>query len=870
MNRQLSSYLNRLILIALFLAAAPGVQAETINADVSENSGSRPHLNADASDWADFDTALGYLNKGGLSVQYEGIAVGFPLSFHPRTTSVRLRPGSACKLPDCECENDSEPELEDCYIDCQCIAIELTDVGCLEQLPQKLTSDNFGQCFYRRPLHNNKAIEIYYMGRFPTGEPIRYTISGLKSASSGTDVTDFDSDNILPDKPPSPSIPGRIPARLVLVLDRSGSMNWSSKPYDKGDNDIPCNRFGSPPPGCEPARWEVLSAAVNAMLSVADAYLLPGDEIAVAPFSNTVDPTEVVPRQNLDHTTITSIRHLVDRLSPSGTTSIGAGLLHFEDDVQPVPPGTRNQTVLLFTDGDQNRAPYVEVRNGRLKTNGAGYADGSGTEGDGDDSDTEKVRVCPFALRADNPGGALGTQFNNDIARARCEGVVFTTNSIDPAKPHLIEYFLEILNKTLIGDKLEIATVNSGRVEQPIVLTMTGASQDSENFVISRQDQAFTVLMAWAERGNFLRTATLVKDGVEFSLHAQSLNGQVYGDDTHAAITLREPLCNEAGECVEGAGEWTLHFTPSFKVSNTFNYSFIVTTDNATLASTYRASQPTVGVGQPLSLEVELSEAGEPLTGLPEGSITALVAGPGSGLGNLLSASDAQPVSQPEDDDVIGAAGRKAAAMLANPAQRDALLEALIAGAAQTVTLTETERGRYTGSLTDTGAEGIYQVRFLVDGETPDNGRFTRTFTLTRYVPVVPDPDATKNTVSVASIPECPLPGGCFAITLKPQDSAGNLLGPGKSPLFSVPGDVELLNIVDELNGAFTLKVGYPEGVTGNPGIDIYGVEVVPEVPGAPDGGILEWLKAYLWLMILLLLLLILILFLIRRKQSTS
>ena len=89
---------------------------------------------------------------------------------------------------------------------------------------------------------------------------------------------------------------------------------------------------------------------------------------------------------------------------------------------------------------------------------------------------------------------------------------------------------------------------------------------------------------------------------------------------------MRQPFCNGDGQCVDPAGAWQVNFVPFFEVGDTFTYNVFETVDNASLASEFSAAQPTAGVKKPLLLQAKLTEGGAPLTGLPAGSVRAIVA----------------------------------------------------------------------------------------------------------------------------------------------------------------------------------------------------------------------------------------------------
>src|SRR2546422_7326542 len=280
------------------------------------------------------------------------------------------------------------------------------------------------------------------------------------------------------------------------------------------------------------------------------------------------------------------------------------------------------------------------------------------------------------------------------------------------------------------------------------------------------------------------------------------------------SVTLGAPFISSARKKVEGKGIWNVRIRPAFEAP-TYTYNLFVDADNRTIASEFTADQPTKGVGQPIRLRAKLLEGGNPVTGLPAGSVTAIVSAPGSGLGNVLSAANVVPVSSPSGDPV-DLASRKARAMLIDPGLRPTLLAALNASPTPTVTLSEVQPGVYEANYTATDQEGIYPVTFLADFQTPGNGRVTRTFTVSYYVPVVPNAEASLSGAVVQAIAPCSQPGGCYTITFTPADARGNLAWPGKAPLIYIASANGVnLGLEDFGDGSYKMRVGSlgPPGV---------------------------------------------------------
>jgi len=806
--------------IAAFLAAIFLVTAADLRAEPPDLALSDPSFNG--ASWSAFDANKGQPAKLGLVLSYP---------FHPgvfiSSADVFLKPSPA-------------------HAEIGCVTTALAPVP---------SAANLDDCFYQPAVNQ---IIIYYMGSFTPTQAVQYRVQNVADTDPGTTYDNFDTASVGNPVP----VAGRDPARFVLVLDKSGSMDWSSHPIDPG-----CAAKTKPPGGspCLPTRWQVLNSAVTAMLSVATPYALAGhDDFGAALFDSAVQVGNSQNIASLDSSNVASLQALLSAKTPGGGTSIGAGAVKFQTELTN-GASTHNEFMLIFSDGDQNREPYLWTNDAlqQVVLDPDDPAESAHPEflpgGTVDDPD---VDICPFSMRGDDPATPDATNRLQNIADWRCDGLTYTDVRI-AGTPDLVQFFLQVLNEVLIGDKLELAAVMSGEIPRA-----PGASA-TETFTVSEKDLVFTILVTWPELRNGLTRLTLRKDGLEFPViggpPGSAPVGWIDRDRNRVTATLRRPFC-VGTSCVQPGGDWELELVPFFEVGNAFPYNVHVTTDHPSIVSEFQVTQPTAAVGQPLSLTTRVTDGGAPLAGLADGSVTAEVCRPDTGLGNVLSASASKP-GEGSSVDPISPAGLKVATMLDDAGQRAEILAALEATGCDTLTLAEGDPGVYGAQYTDTPVEGVYRVRFSVDADAPGSGRFTRKWTLTRYVPVVSDNAATLDSVTTSDITPCSQPGGCIAVNLKPVDAAGNLLGPGKGTLFSlVEFDGVLLQpVADNLDGSYTLQVGYPAGVTERPVLDIGGTVITLPIPG--KGGFFQ--RFGHWLILLLILLaLVLVAKVLKKKKA--
>ncbi|PTS74485.1 hypothetical protein DBR17_17045 [Sphingomonas sp. HMWF008] len=767
------------VTIALLLAGVPvAALADTATPTIDNLSGSAPKLNMAGTAYEPLDTrqAVPSGSKGGIRVQYLANDLSlFPLN--PAAATVTLRPSAMGPTVNCT----------------------------LTAATPILSPTNGGQCFFRITGGSGDTVQIYYMGLLTQGQDIRYTINGLQAAVPGHSVAPFDSDTIFASAKPQPTV-GRKPARLVMVIDKSGSMDWSAKP----PSDPTCGPFYAPTPACR--RWNILNSAATQMTNVAKAYATTGDQLGVVFFDTTASNTGGLAAMN--PTTLNAAIGAIGMRSPGGGTSIGAGVENLKSALTTNAAANKNM-VLLFTDGEQNTAPFLTSDGTQLLINQTqNTAFGTPWVAPAD------VKLCAFRLRTDDPAGPGGTTSLQQIADRGCGGLMNSPLTLDAQPADLVAFFLQVLNTTLIGDKLEL--ISRTNIALP---TNVGTSLP---FRTSAADGAVSLLLSWPAftQGQVTHVEfgmpsnlSIEKDGVRWDPLYDDNVELVRGKD-HLVMTLRAPFCNAKRECVKSAGDWKVNFVPTGSSGGKQPYALTVIGDNATIATDFSVDQPSPGIGRPLRLRARLGEAGAPIAGLPAGSVYAIVSGPDASLGNVLSKSQIRGERSTLKDSV-SLAGQKAFAMYGSGERGDILAATAFNGALK-VPLSETSPGRYEAML-PAKFEGVYRVTFMVDGAAPANGPFQRTYSTDRYVPVAIDATRTAATVSISASNACRL-NRCYSVGIRPLDQLGNLMGPGKAALFSVdPRLGRVTSAADKLDGSYVLQVELGRKATALPDLRIAG-----------------------------------------------
>ena len=827
---------------AMLLALSVGTDtlAATATPNVTNASTSAPKLNGAGDAWEPFSNALGYPNSSkSIKVFYlsDDLSV-YPLNATGATVQLRAKGGGAT----INCTHDAGVPV--------------------------LTASNGGTCTFRTISTGGQpddTLEVFHLGLL-SGD-IRLTVTGM-GASGGNTVDAYDSDAVIP-TPPAPAIGpplSRLPARLVLVYDKSGSMAWSSKL----DGDPVCGALYSPHPDCQ--RWKVLRRATGQMISVAKAYQLPGDQLGVVFFDN--DATNTGGLAAMTNATLDAVLTAIDQPAhqPGGGTSVGDGIGNLQPDVTGGDNADFNNTMLLFTDGAQNTSRFLVWDGADLRLN----VSNSPIGGDLVRPAGKQLSLCPFRLRLDDPSDPDSSSLLQNIADYSGCGALNIETTLDNPPAGAIQYFLQVLADTLIGDKLELIQAAGG--EQSVATTGPAPPIDM-SFRTSRQDLAFTILLGWdqAFQADGRPNIRLHKDGVDFE-PLSNPRFTVSGTQDHVALTLRAPFCDAHGKCVSTDGDWKMQVRRTLP-RGTGHWNLFVMADNASIVSSYDVSQTSAGIGEPLQLKATLTEGGKPLAGLPAGTVRAFVSGPSQSLGNILSDGKAEPGEAPQGD-ALSAAGLKVQAMLKDPAQRDKILAALELGAEKGIELKEASPGMYTAEYPATLAEGVYRVSFRIDSSSPDNGGFARIYTTDHYVQVAPDADATAKTLTHEPALPCPstYAGGCVKVTLTPVDAKGNRVGPGKGTSFQVVQPFEgglAGDVTDNLDGSYTLVIGYGKKGLPPPVLRIDGQTLnLPDAVGTggtgggSEGGDGDhkplWQLWWVWLLALVLLLILILL--LRRR----
>lgn len=625
---------------------------------------------------------------------------------------------------------------------------------------------------------NRDAVEIFYNGDFPASTVIEVKVTGATANMSDSTVVVQDDPTFSPNllnfttgtKPPRSLV-----VSLELVFDISGSMASAAVP------------------GGSITRMDALKYSAQVIFPLLKEYSMLGDKLGLVFFSTTattIDPTPggsnlemMVNDSKMDY-----LASKIQEQTPTRSTSIGAGLLAanqsgFAADLSPNP----TKHILLFSDGEQNTEPMVDVdvSGKRVLIGGNTYP-------------SDIVINSITAGRQAAEGFGLQSDIAEATGGAECH---IRDGNGDDAENFFTEdlesFFAQITGDAIQGDKVEVVTDITGSVSQGRIRT--------ETFLGNTNDIAHTIILSWSNPNqpdfqDFLPFQLRAPNGTTIDLSHRLTKGR-----NMSAATVRFPL-RQSGMVINLKGSWKVELRGDEIKSLKLNYHLMVMSDNKTIASEfYIDRQATLLTGEPIPIHVKLTDDGSPVT---DATVQLQPLGPEYGVGDILSETS-RPSGTPDlhGDGPVSEAQAKLLLIRQSPADRDLFAYKSLRSAQLFDQGKDGDKaandGIYTAVFNEATEEGYYHFAVTVLGNSSSNGNFQRTWKLVAFVRPALNFDNSELKVTNYQI----LNTGEVLTRIRAdvRDRLGNHLGPGYSDLLQISASdgKPVSALEDKLDGTY-------------------------------------------------------------------
>ncbi len=566
----------------------------------------------------------------------------------------------------------------------------------------------------------------------------------------------------------------RSPIDVALVLDKSGSM-------------------GSPAcTGCD-TKMLVLQDAAELFIETWQMLSDVDDRIATIFFDSSTEAfstgggDELVSLSANGDDMISYIRSKTD----GGATAMGGGS---QRAINLLTDTTRPRSLVVFTDGMQNRDPMIELTAGTYEIINTGRA-GSGVS----------PTVPPTQLNT-----ALDITFNTigvgvtptyeaelSAMAAATDGLHKSTNNADAdLRRFFIEQLVDIL-RTASPQLIDYQYANSGR--------------KSESVFVDNGSKELLFAISWNRRAADQLRFKIYKDGKDVTDFAtERKQNNFYELVSFDLKSLKQQ---------ELSGTWEVRLQDDGNI----DYEVAVLSDHISLDYQLAAYPTVLRAGKSVMLSAETEQ-----NGLPFGDgirARVRIEKPTQSLTNLLSLTKAERVD-PQNGET------HAEAKLRHLLQTNEEFRKRLTTKTSVRHLRRKTAGRFTVPFFDTKVAGTYKLTFFLQGNGEQSGKFTRQEE--RYFVVNPGPFR-KGSSEIRTV-EANEKTGDVRILIRPRDTHGNLLGANQAHKLSasVPASGYQAKISDINDGWYELST-VSEGLKQRIKIAINGVTVALARPGKLD-----------------------------------
>ncbi len=464
----------------------------------------------------------------------------------------------------------------------------------------------------------------------------------------------------------------RTAVKVVLVLDRSGSMNW-------------------PVAGGADIRWDVLKKSVWEFVNQLELEQQDEDSIGLTYFMTDViqpgipieDGFELITPINAVELVSDTIKYLMNLQTPYGWTAMGLGLKDAKSKLEGNTPIGATKIVLLFTDGEQNQFPMVQA-------DGRNLADGS-LLNDVPPNPEDSIKYYTIGMGS----SAALPPILSQIASANSGMFLYTitgnhgdfSNFFDNhfsdmlsklGSPQIVE---RQIGKLINGEGTHTFTLNSGL--NNVIFKVSHKDGDNVNFTIKKGVYDFTP-------SNMI-TSTFVK-----------------------IAKIKFPIVGD--EITYASGEWTIDVTGD---SNKEYYVTCIANDHF-LDYSCRSDKNMYISGEYIDFIADMSYAGYPLTGAND-SIEVIIFKPGDDLGHLMATYSLPDDAIDYTNDDVSPEEQKFLSLMNDSEFYDKLLPN-----EQIIKLQHQGNGIYKGQFNATEISGVYQALFRMTGNINPHDKFER------------------------------------------------------------------------------------------------------------------------------------------------
>jgi hypothetical protein len=576
-----------------------------------------------------------------------------------------------------------------------------------------------------------------------------------------------------------------LPVCLALALDYSGSMRMADGTR---------------------THWDVAQEAAATVQALLGKLLIDSD-VAAASLIGTVrfaagDSDDLVAGLQTSLAEVSTAFTAFPMPPAQYATPVGGGVLAARDMIDDAPTGdvARSRAILLLTDGQQNRAPYLAEIQAAGQSDTARYLPSIVTG----PSNGFAVHACAFGPEGEAASQALHAFVEGTDVHPGYGGKLYWTPDLGAsgAPSGLLEAMLDMLGEIVGAERVQPDPGTSDHtlwIEPGVTRAV---------FVVRPDDSAvpLELLGPTLERPHFF-------DG--------SVNQEVTLDPL-TVVGTPQFLTDVRVAVVESPrpGPW--------RIRNTNDGSWVAggAVVDLRLRSRFSVSPARPAPGDTLSLVADLREDGRPVTGA---EVVVSVDGPGESVPALLTAHVAGHVGgKGSKFDKVAFLNRLKFAGPAVTARTLLLRDALAARALKNpreaglvrvrrqVVLRATDvPGRYVGQCVASAAPGPVSLRFEARGTTRSGQRFARVRTMATHLVAAPDTAATRIDLSDLGATGARTR---WRITLEPRDAKGAPLGPGLTDTLRLRvGQRRPVDLVDNLDGTYTAEFEAKAGLAPPP-----------------------------------------------------